>query len=741
MTLGREGSRRDEQHLPLFQTEEAKGSRRISYKLYVGSIFVGVCLILVYRAIHIPGEGEGRWAWIGLFGAELWFSFYWLLTQSSRWNPVYRSTFKQRLSQRYENDVPEVDIFVCTADPIIEPPTLVINTVLSVMAYDYPKEKLSVYLSDDGGSDLTFYALLEASHFSRHWIPFCNKFKVEPRSPVAYFSTTSQSGPPNAINKDEWSTIKKLYEDMENRIETAVKLGRIPEEVRSKHTGFSEWHSGISSRDHHSILQILISGRDPTAVDIEGAALPTLVYLAREKRPQHHHNFKAGAMNALLRVSSEISNAQIILNVDCDMYSNNSESVRDALCFFMDEENGHEIAYVQFPQAFNNITRNDLYASSLRIISEVDFHGMDGNGGPMYVGTGCFHRRESLCGKKYGKGKVEWKKEIQNRIDDRTSNLEERAKALASCTYEENTQWGKEMGLKYGCPVEDVITGLSIQCNGWKSVYYNPVRKGFLGVAPTTLAQTLLQHKRWSEGDLQVLLSSYGPLLYGHGKISAGLQMGYCIYCLWAPNSLPTLYYVLIPSLCLFNGISLFPKISSPWVMPFLYVMVAHNAYSISESLHYGETLHGWWNEKRMWMMKRTTSYLFALIDTVLKLLGISNSAFVITAKVSDDEVSRRYQQEIMEFGGSSPMFTILATVAIIQLVCLVGVAIRVVINSEVGFLGALILQVLLCGLLVIINLPVYQALFFRKDKGCLPSSLKFTSVGLAILACLITLY
>lgn len=74
-----------------------------------------------------------------------------------------------------------------------------------------------------------------------------------------------------------------------------------------------------------------------------------------------------------LRVSSEISNAQIILNVDCDMYSNNSESVRDALCFFMDEENGHEIAYVQFPQAFNNITRNDLYASSLRILSEVCF--------------------------------------------------------------------------------------------------------------------------------------------------------------------------------------------------------------------------------------------------------------------------------------------------------------------------------------------------------------------------------
>jgi len=28
--------------------------------------------------------------------------------------------------------------------------------------------------------------------------------------------------------------------------------------------------------------------------------LPTLVYMAREKRAHYHHNFKAGAMNALV---------------------------------------------------------------------------------------------------------------------------------------------------------------------------------------------------------------------------------------------------------------------------------------------------------------------------------------------------------------------------------------------------------------------------------------------------------
>lgn len=72
-----------------------------------------------------------------------------------------------------------------------------------------------------------------------------------------------------------------------------------------------------------------------------------------------------------IRVSSRISDGDIILNVDCDMYSNNSQAIRDALCFFMDERRGHEYAFVQFPQSFDNVTKNELYGSSLRVISEV----------------------------------------------------------------------------------------------------------------------------------------------------------------------------------------------------------------------------------------------------------------------------------------------------------------------------------------------------------------------------------
>jgi cellulose synthase/poly-beta-1,6-N-acetylglucosamine synthase-like glycosyltransferase len=284
-------------YLPLFETKRAKG--RVLYRLFVISMFVAICLIWIHRVSYIPIKGEdGRWGWIGLLVAELWFGFYWVLTQAQRWNQVYRSTFKDRLSKRYEKELPKVDIFVCTADPVIEPPVMVINTVLSVMAYDYPPENLSVYLSDDGGSNITYYALLEASHFAKHWLPYCKKFKVEPSSPAAYL--ISKDDPHVANQAKELLIIKKLYEEMENRIENAAKLGRVPEEVLSKHKGFSQWDSYSSQRDHDTILQILIDGRDPNAKDRDGFVLPTLVYLAREKRPQHHHNFKAGAMNALV---------------------------------------------------------------------------------------------------------------------------------------------------------------------------------------------------------------------------------------------------------------------------------------------------------------------------------------------------------------------------------------------------------------------------------------------------------
>src|ERR1044072_2640990 len=87
-----------------------------------------------------------------------------------------------------ELELPAVDVFVTTADPILEPPIITVNTVLSGLALDYPANKLACYVSDDGCSPLTFYALLEASKFAKHWVPFCKKYNIQIRAPFRYFS-------------------------------------------------------------------------------------------------------------------------------------------------------------------------------------------------------------------------------------------------------------------------------------------------------------------------------------------------------------------------------------------------------------------------------------------------------------------------------------------------------------------------------------------------------------------------
>ncbi|KAL9316753.1 hypothetical protein ACSQ67_017754 [Phaseolus vulgaris] len=683
----------------LFETRKDK-ARHIR-RLYAVSLFVAICFVWAFRLTHIPAKGEaGQWAWLGLFLAEVWGVSI----------GFFIKPFDGTLSTEQPSPTDSL------RDAVVEPPMMVINTVLSVMAYDYPAEKLSVYLSDDGGSDVTFYALLQASSFAKHWIPFCKRFKVEPRSPAAYFNTVGSTKSQDHNYVKHLATIHKLYEEMKRRVEEATKLG-VPSEARSKHNGFSQWDSYSSPRDHDTILQILMHKKESEgSKDVDGCTLPTLVYMAREKRPHYHTNFKAGAINALLRVSSTISNGKIILFLDCDMYSAHSKSVKDALCFFMDEDKGQEIAYVQFPQCFHNIGKNDLYANAISDIVQVELHGFDGFGGPLFIGTCCYLRRDALWWKKFSREyKNDWNDENENEVTEvNLHELEEESKALANCSYEKNTLWGKKIGSIYGCLVEDVITGLQMHAHGWKSVYYNPSISAFSGVAPTSLLHTLVQLKRWGEGHMQLTLSRFRPKWYGDQKINICLLLGYWHHNFFAITSLSVLYYSIIPSLYILKGVSLFPKISSLWCIPFICVTVGEIAYSLIEGLSMGGSIQ----------------------DGILGFFGHPNSSYSLTSKVIDDDVAQRYKKEVMEFGTSSPYFTVLATLALLNLFCLLLTLKDLVLHKGTFVAEKMILQVILCGVLVLINIPLYQAIFVRKDNGRMPTSVSIKSIALAFTAC-----
>lgn len=77
---------------------------------------------------------------------------------------------------------------------------------------------------------------------------------------------------------------------------------------------------------------------------------------------------------------------------------------------------------------------------------QIEFPGLDGYGGPLYIGTGCFHRRETLCGRKYSvEDKLKWEASVEDTVTERASVIAEKAKILAGCSFEEGTEWGKEV--------------------------------------------------------------------------------------------------------------------------------------------------------------------------------------------------------------------------------------------------------------------------------------------------------
>jgi hypothetical protein len=109
-------------------------------------------------------------------------------------------------------ELPSVDMFVTTADPVLEPPIITINTVLSLLAVDYPAHKLACYVSDDGCSPLTFYSLVEASKFAKLWVPFCKRYNIQVRAPFKYFSNDSQSFSDNSWEFQQgWKRMKVIH--------------------------------------------------------------------------------------------------------------------------------------------------------------------------------------------------------------------------------------------------------------------------------------------------------------------------------------------------------------------------------------------------------------------------------------------------------------------------------------------------------------------------------------------------
>ncbi|XP_039003236.1 cellulose synthase A catalytic subunit 6 [UDP-forming]-like isoform X2 [Hibiscus syriacus] len=390
----------DEGRQPLSRKLPIPSSKINPYRIIILLRLAILMLFFHYRILHPVNDAYVLWL-ISVI-CEIWFAVSWILDQFPKWYPIERETYLDRLALRYEkegkpSELASVDVFVSTVDPMKEPPLITANTVLSILAVDYPVDKVACYVSDDGAAMLTFEALSETSEFARKWVPFCKKFSIEPRAPEWYFAQKvdylRDKVDPTFVR--ERRAMKREYEEFKVRINGLVAMAqKVPEDGWTMQDG-TPW-PGNNVRDHPGMIQVFL-GHDGVR-DLEGNELPRLIYVSREKRPGFDHHKKAGAMNALVRVSAVISNAPFLLNVDCDHYINNSKALREAMCFMMDPISGKKICYVQFPQRFDGIDRHDRYSNRNVVFFDINMKGLDGIQGPIYVGTGCVFRRQALYG-------------------------------------------------------------------------------------------------------------------------------------------------------------------------------------------------------------------------------------------------------------------------------------------------------------------------------------------------------
>ncbi|OMP08327.1 Cellulose synthase [Corchorus olitorius] len=513
--------------------------------------------------------------WLLAFLCESWFTIYWGIIVNCKWNPMDYKTYPENLDKRFP-DLPNVDMFVTTADPVLEPPIITVNTILSLLAVDYPAQKLACYVSDDGCSPLTFYSVVEASKFAKLWVPFCKKYNIQVRAPFRYFLGDSDH-PSNAYKANS-----EFHQDW---LKMKVTRKPVPCDLNGEFADFSD----VERRNHSTIVKIMWY---------------RIWFTCREKRPKQPHNYKAGAMNVLGRVSGVMTNAPFMLNVDCDMFVNNPQVVRHAMCQLLGCPS-EEIAFVQYPQVFYGSPRDDPYGNQFVVVSHYIARGITGiRGYDMREQAVSIDEKSYMMKLELGKlvDETVLRKEFGNSeefINSATqalkgkqgafpnlSNSLEAACEVASCNYEHGTSWGTKLGWIYGSTVEDLHTGLVIHNKGWNSTLHGPEPPAFMGCALSGGPKAMTQQKRWVTGLLEIMIGKNSPIF---STLTTNLQFRMCLAYLWilvwALHSVHELLYATLPAYCILTNSRFLPKVEETTIWIPTAVFLTYNLHNLRE--HY----------------------------------------------------------------------------------------------------------------------------------------------------------
>ncbi len=252
-------------------------------------------------------------------------------------------------------------------------------------------------------------------------------------------------------------------------------------------------------------------------------------YIARPKLPGRPHHAKAGNINYAIFAGG--TTGEFIVTLDAD-HIPKPQFLQRVLPYFFDYDIARgsyyesNIAFVQTPQDFTNIPKNDPFGHKAHLFYGPIQQGKDGLNAAFYTGTNAILRREALVSMGLRNFAADFRKDNQRL-----------------------TEFDLIGGVSSISITEDMNTAMRLHAAGWQSVYHDELLAE--GLAPDDLGSTFKQKLRWAQGTLQVFLRD-NPLLKSGLSFWQKWQYFQTMYSYF--SGFATLIFLLCPIVFFFTG-------------------------------------------------------------------------------------------------------------------------------------------------------------------------------------------
>ncbi|KAF3611947.1 hypothetical protein DY000_02051605 [Brassica cretica] len=580
------------------------------YRLLIFIRIVVLALFLMWRIKH--KNQDAIWLWGMSVVCELWFAFSWLLDQLPKLCPINRATDLNVLKEKFEtptpsnptgkSDLPGLDMFVSTADPDKEPPLVTSNTILSILAADYPVEKLACYVSDDGGALLTFEAMAEAASFANIWVPFCRKHDIEPRNPDSYFSL-KRDPYKNKVKADFVKDRRKVKREYD---EYKVRINGLPDSIRRRSDAYHarEEIKAMKQQRQNKEDEIVEPVKIPKATWMaDGTHWPgTWLNSAPDHSRSDHAEHHPGCCSCCFPRKKKKSRVP-----------EENRSLRMG----GDSDDDEEMNLSLVPKKFGNST---FLIDSIPV---AEFQGRPLADHPAVQN-----------------GRPPGALTIPRELLDASTVAE--AIAVISCWYEDKTEWGTRIGWIYGSVTEDVVTGYRMHNRGWKSVYCVTKRDAFRGTAPINLTDRLHQVLRWATGSVEIFFSRNNAFL-ASPRMKILQRIAYLNVGIYPFTSIFLIVYCFLPALSLFSGQFIVQTLNVTFLIYLLIISITLCLLALLEIKWSGISLEEWWRNEQFWLIGGTSAHLAAVIQGLLKVVAGIEISFTLTSKSGGDDVDDEF--------------------------------------------------------------------------------------------------